>query len=434
MRYEQLVNWARQAWAERYPDRPYVTLWASTSVSNNLARQRLKAGRKVNGKAVYMGWQEIDCPYIPPISNFYFPARRVILTQGVGCYTFSFENKGQAFDVLYLSAYYEDDDCPAALAIALVPPQQLEVWAKFEQLANKASNYLARSQKIYVIGGKENAFEPTVEWDQVILAESLKADLYTELTSFFSEGAALYRELNLTPFRKLLLVGPPGTGKSTLCAALAKIALKQKCVVVYVSAADEEGASFEKVHRALSIVEDSRLPVLLIVEELDAYLKKEDKAQILNVLDGMETPNNPRGALLITTTNYPEVIDERIAKRPGRMDRIIYIPPIQDMEQAERMLLRYMGKHWQVAHKQVAPALIGQTGAFVREVALYARLLTVNSHERDVTVERLEQSIKRLKHQLETGDDLMPHRKIGFDTELANPRTVGFSTNQQDSD
>jgi len=34
--------------------------------------------------------------------------------------------------------------------------------------------------------------------------------------------------------------------------------------------------------------------VLLIVEELDIYLQRKDKSLILNVLDGMETPNNPR--------------------------------------------------------------------------------------------------------------------------------------------
>jgi len=104
--------------------------------------------------------------------------------------------------------------------------------------------------------------------------------------------------------------------------------------------------------------------VLLIVEELDIYLQRKDKSLILNVLDGMETPNNPRGALLLATTNYPEVIDERIAKRPGRVDRIIHVPPIQDLEQAERMLMHYMGPQWRDEHRVILADLIGQTGAF----------------------------------------------------------------------
>jgi len=209
-------------------------------------------------------------------------------------------------------------------------------------------------------------------------------------------------------------VGPPGTGKTMLCAAMAKLALRKKRVVVYVSGADDDGASFHKIHHALNVVANAGYPVLLIVEEIDVYLRKDDKARILNVLDGLESPNNPRGALLLATTNYPEVIDERIAKRPGRMDRILVIPPIQDEILAQMMLEHYMGPQWQPEHISVVPQLVGQTGAFVREVALHARMLAAHNHQRIVTLDTLRQSIGSLSNQMNTGDDLMPRRQIGF--------------------
>ncbi len=415
LRYEQLVRWAAQEWQQRYPEQPYITLAASSDCASELARKRVKAGRKLKGKARYAGYQAVDCPYVVPINNFYVPGRSVVLTSSVGAFVFSFEREGEPFDVLYASAYYSDDAlCCNISAIALVPPRHLEVWAAFEEQCGRASNHLERSQNVYVIGGRHASFKPTVNWDDVILSESLKTDLRTDIETFFGEGVKIYQQLNLPPFRKLLFVGPPGTGKSTLCAALAKLAIQQKRIVVYVSAADEDGATFDKIHRALDILADSRSPVLLIVEELDAYLAKEDKSQILNVLDGLESPNNPRGALLIATTNYPEVIDERIAKRPGRVDRIIHIPPIQDDDQARRMLQHYMGPQWQADHTGVVSNLIGQTGAFVREVAVYARLLAAYNRESAVSLEVLRHSVKRLSSQLATGDDLLPHRALGF--------------------
>ncbi|NJR12369.1 AAA family ATPase, partial [bacterium] len=73
-------------------------------------------------------------------------------------------------------------------------------------------------------------------------------------------------------------------------------------------------------------------------KSLDAYLKGDSKAQMLNVLDGSETPLNPQGTLLIATTNHPEQIDNRVMKRPGRLDRIFIIPELKDKDDAYAML------------------------------------------------------------------------------------------------
>ena len=90
-----------------------------------------------------------------------------------------------------------------------------------------------------------------------------------------------------------------------LCAAMAKLAISHGRIVVYVSGSDRDGASFEKIQRALQAVTAARYPVLLIVEEIDAYLQGDDKARVLNVLDGVESPNNPEGALLLGDHQLP---------------------------------------------------------------------------------------------------------------------------------
>ncbi len=413
MRYERLALWARQVWQQRNGERPYQLLWASENCGNQVVHTRIKPRRRLKGKAYYTGVEQLACDEVISISEYVVPARKPVLGETVGAFVFSFSHPEGDFEVLFVSSYFRDDD-PNIVAIALVPPERLETWADFEQLCNDTVRRPSRRTDVYIIGGTNAYFKPTVEWDEVILPTEIKEDLRSDMEAFFADGVSIYKELNLAPFRKLLLVGPPGTGKTMLCAAMARLALRKKRVVVYVSGADDDGASFHKIHHALNVVANAGYPVLLIVEEIDVYLRKDDKARILNVLDGLESPNNPRGALLLATTNYPEVIDERIAKRPGRMDRIIVIPPIQDEDLALQMLRHYMGPQWRAEHAEVVPHLVGQTGAFVREIALHARMLAAHNRKRTVDLATLKQSVLSLTSQINTGDDLMPRRKMGF--------------------
>ncbi len=411
MQYERLVGWARETWEQRWPGRNYVTVWASTECSNMIAHSQVKAGRRLRGKARYDGMEKIDCPIIVPISDYGARGTHMVLTSSAGAFAFKFDVDGDAFEVIYASAYF-NDDIQNLNAIALVPEDKLETWAAFEFACTRAVRpRIRRRRDVYIIGGTDAFFDPTVDWSDVILEEELKAKLLADMEAFFTKGVDIYRQLKLPPFRKLLLAGVPGTGKTMLCAAMARIAITHGRVVVYVSGADRDGASFEKIQRALQAVTAARFPVLLIVEELDAYLQGDDKARVLNVLDGVELPNNPKGALLLATTNYPEAIDERISKRPGRLDRIFVIPTIQDEEQAEAMLRHYMREQWQDEHLEVVPDLLHQPGAFVREVALHARMLAAHDHRVDVTLEMLEKSVQSLLRQMRAESDFLTQRR-----------------------
>jgi predicted AAA+ superfamily ATPase len=414
MQYERLVEWARETWQERNPDVDYMTIWASAECSNKIAQEQIKPGRRLKGKAKYSGLLPLDCPVLTEISDYGARGRKMVLTATSGAYAFQFQGtgkNGKSFEVIYASSYF-DEDGQDLTSVALVPTERLETWAAFEMACARAVRpRIKRRRDVYIVGGTDAYFDPTVEWDDVILPDDLKARLLEDVEAFFSQGVGIYKELKLAPFRKLLLAGVPGTGKTMLCAAMAKLAIDKKRVVVYVSGADRDGASFEKIQRALQAVAAAQYPVVLIVEEIDAYLQGDDKARVLNVLDGVESPNNPKGALLLATTNYPEVIDERISKRPGRLDRIFIIPPIEDEEQAERMLRHYMAEQWKDEHVAIVPDLVEQPGAFVREIALHARMLAAHEHQTEVTLELLEMSVGTLTDQLKAGADFLERRR-----------------------
>src|SRR5689334_19621822 len=75
LRYETLARWATEEWQTHHPNRPFLVLWASENCGNNLARQRVKVGRKLKGKAQYKGYQTVDCPFVVPISDYRLPGR-----------------------------------------------------------------------------------------------------------------------------------------------------------------------------------------------------------------------------------------------------------------------------------------------------------------------------------------------------------------------
>lgn len=412
MQYERLVDWAKGVWEERWPGRRYMTVWASAECSNMIAQNQIRSGRRLRGKARFDGLERLDCPVVTPISDYGTRGKKMTLTTTAGAYIFRFSVEGSdPFEVIYASSYF-DDNVQDLTAVAIVPADRLETWAAFEFMCARAVRpRIRRRRDVYIIGGTDAFFDPTVEWEDVILPDDLKRELADDMEAFFTKGVDIYRQLKLAPFRKLLLAGVPGTGKTMLCAAMAKLAISHGRIVVYVSGSDRDGASFEKIQRALQAVTAARYPVLLIVEEIDAYLQGEDKARILNVLDGVESPNNPEGALMLATTNYPEVIDERIAKRPGRLDRIFVIPTIQDDSHAEQMLRHYMADQWREEHLAVVPELINQPGAFVREAALHARMLAAHEHRTEVSLEFLQQSIDSLLRQIRAGNDFLRDRR-----------------------
>lgn len=414
---EPIIAWAAEAWRERFGETPCVVVNATAICSHRKFLRRLNHERSIGHNSRFLSFTPLPCPLIMPVSEFdAYGSQTQHTAQSVGAYLFNLEQEGHAFPVLYVAWSAHDTDLSMHFqAIAICPPACLTTFANFEKAAQKAANAVTHSRKIHVIGGENRNFKARVEWENVILEEPLKNRIRDDIDSFFNVGVNLYRELNLVPFRKLLFVGPPGTGKSTLCAALARHSINQKRAVVYVSDSDDNKTGFRLIRRALDTVEQSRFPVVLVIEELDAYLRKEEKAQILNVLDGMEAPNNKRGVLLIATTNFPEAIDERISKRPGRIDQIFVIPPIENESQADRMLRLYMGTNYDDSFSVLATKLIGKTGAFVREVAFHARMSAVNNNLTSITLDMMNAAIRQLNGQLDTLADLQSKQKsLGF--------------------
>jgi hypothetical protein len=422
LKMDIMAAWMDSEWIAHHPKHEWRILYADESTTNHKVLAKFARDMLLEESYLFVGSRRIDCPVLVRVDYYSYKGE---LADQTGAFIHTFVNtQGQPLEILLMSANYTDAaDC---VTLVCLPEGFFKVWVAYERECERLEYALEPGSDVIVIGGRTHSFEPAVAWEDVILPESLKADIFRDVNSFFARGAEVYKRLNLKPFRKLLLAGVPGTGKTMLCSALAKWALGQGFVAIYISSArkessDEGNTSFNKVERALNVARNSQLPALIILEELDAYLNEREKPLILNVLDGSEAAINERGTLLIATTNYPEAIDERILKRPGRLDRIFIIPEAKTRQDAGALLRQYLAGMWQDEHEKLVRHLVGYPGAFIREVAVNALTQVAFDDLPGLPLELLMDSFHRLQDQIDARDDfLMQRREFGFERAATN--------------
>lgn len=429
LKMDILGNWLDTTWMPGHADQNPLILLPTKSIIDLSVLAKYEPDFALADGYRLLDVTPADCPVALRMNDLDYTGA---LTHQTGANVYQFARGDERLEVMVVAAYYTDEVIAWRLAaVAAVPAVFIRAWHTFTTECDRLSDALEPTNKVIVIGGKSNAFEPKVKWDEIVLPEKLKSEMLEDVSAFFTKGAEVYRRLNLKPFRKLLLAGVPGTGKTMICSALAKWALEQNYLVIYVSSAqrrqgDAYGSTFEKIEHALAIAASSALPTLILLEELDAYLHEEEKALVLNVLDGNESQINDKGTLLVATTNYPEAIDERVLKRPGRLDRIFIIPETRAAIDAEKMLRQYLGTLWQDEHKGLIPALVGYPGAFIREVAVYALTQVAYDDLNHLPYDLLERSFNGLKAQLDARDDFLKQRN-GNGMQFSAPVNVNYS-------
>jgi hypothetical protein len=398
--------WIEEAWIAPRQAADMITLWVSWDTTREHVIADFDTSLDLEGGYRFAGAAPYPCPVVIHVHNHTTTGE---LTYRSGAYLYHFQRDGEdPVEILVVSSFVDNDG--EMVVLACMPRSIIPLWTAFSNECARRAGSLVPDVKVVVIGGRSESFVPTVRWDEIILPEKLKSDLLEDVQSFFSKGIGIYNRLNLKPFRKLLLAGVPGTGKTMLCSALASWAIEQQYLVIYISSSDRHGATFGKIQHALDIAWRSNHQTLIILEELDAYLHEEEKAQVLNVLDGSEAIISEKGAMLIATTNYPEAIDERVLKRPGRLDRIFIVPETRHAEEAEQMLRQYLGDMWRAEHRAVAQHLVGYPGAFIREVAVYALTQVAYEDLSELPLEVLLRSFQGLKEQIDAKEDFLTQR------------------------
>ena len=241
-----------------------------------------------------------------------------------------------------------------------------------------------------------------IRFDDVAGEEEAKENL-TEIVEYL-HNPEKYREVGANMPKGVLLVGPPGTGKTMLAKAVAG-----EANVPFFSMSGSEfvemfvGMGASKV-RDLFKQAKEKAPCIVFIDEIDAIGKKrqgnvmgnDEREQTLNQLltemDGFEGNN---GVIILAATNQPDALDPALT-RPGRFDRRVPVelPDLKGREEILKVHAKKIKLADNVDFNKIARMASGASGAELANIVNEAALRAVRNGRKIVEEADLEESIE----------------------------------------
>ena len=241
-----------------------------------------------------------------------------------------------------------------------------------------------------------------IRFDDVAGEDEAKENL-TEIVNYLHDPSK-YQEIGASMPKGVLLVGPPGTGKTMLAKAVAGAAN-----VPFFSMSGSEfvemfvGMGASKV-RDLFKQAKEKAPCIVFIDEIDAIGKKRDGQiggndereqtlnQLLTEMDGFE---GNTGVIILAATNRPESLDPALT-RPGRFDRRVPVelPDLKGREEILKVHAKKIKVAEDVDFNKVARMASGASGAELANIVNEAALRAVRDGRKFATQADLEESIE----------------------------------------
>ncbi len=230
---------------------------------------------------------------------------------------------------------------------------------------------------------------PDVKWKDIGGLAPLKQELQ-ESVEWPLKYQSMFTYADATPPKGILLYGPPGTGKTLMAKAAANeseanfISIKGPELLSKWVGESEKGVRevFRKARQAA--------PCIIFFDEVDAvaptrggsfgdsHVTERVISQLLTELDGLEILTN---VIVIAATNRPDIIDPALL-RPGRFDRLLYVPP-PDRDSRTQIIKIHVKKkplHEDVNLEVLANRTDGYTGADIAALSSAAVMLALREH------------------------------------------------------
>lgn len=248
--------------------------------------------------------------------------------------------------------------------------------------------------------------KPTVTFDDVAGADEAKQEL-AEVVEFLREPEK-FISLGARIPKGVLMVGPPGCGKTLLAKAVAG-----EAGVPFFSISGSEfvemfvGVGASRV-RDLFDQAKRNSPCIIFVDEIDAVgrhrgaglggshdEREQTLNQILVEMDGFDTDTN---VIVVAATNRPDILDPALL-RPGRFDRRVVLdrPDWQGRKQILHVHARGKPVSSDVNMEAMAKATVGFSGADLENVINEAAILAARRNQKQITMNDLQESIEKVR-------------------------------------
>ncbi len=213
-----------------------------------------------------------------------------------------------------------------------------------------------------------------------------------------------YEEIGASMPKGILLVGPPGTGKTMLAKAVAG-----EANVPFFSMSGSEfvemfvGMGASKVRDLFSQAKE-KAPCIVFIDEIDAIGQKregriggnDEREQTLNqLLTEMDGFEGNAGVVILAATNRPEVLDPALT-RPGRFDRRVPVelPDLKGREEILRVHAKKIKTEPNIDYSHIARMASGASGAELANIVNEAALRAIRSGRKAASQEDMEESIE----------------------------------------
>ncbi len=263
---------------------------------------------------------------------------------------------------------------------------------------------------------------PDVRWSDIGGLEDSKQEL-TEAVEWPLKYPDLFSHMDANPPTGILLYGPPGTGKTMLAKAVANESEANFISVKGPEFLSKWVGESEKAVRETFRKARQAAPCVVFLDEIDSitptrgtgsdsHVTERVISQILTELDGLE---ELKGVVVIGATNRPDIVDQALL-RPGRFDRLLYIPPPEKEAREEIFRIHTARKPIEdVDIKKLAEMTEGYTGADIAALCNEAVMLAIREYVktgREMDRETLKNDLKlKMSHFEEAMKKLKPISK-----------------------